>query len=138
MQLQMSQIASNAHQPRHLKRDQIEELLALVEFLPPSERILIEQVLDEGMSLARIAKRYQRSTRQLQRQATTIIKRLSNHMFRFVALHMSTLPVETRTTAKYVVLYGLSLREASESTGTSLHRIRGHMNTVHATARLLA
>lgn len=138
MHLRMSHIAANAHHPRQLKRAQIEEILALAEYLPPRERVLIEHVLDKGVPLARIAKLYQRSSRQLQRQAESIIKRLSKRMFRFVALHMSMLPAETRSTARHVVLYGLSLRQTSITMETSIHHVRMHMNVVHAAARLLA
>ena len=138
MQPLMSQIPENVHHPRQLKRAQIEQLLALAEYLLPRERVLVEHVLDKGMPLARIAKLYQRSARKLQRQAMSIIKRLSTHMYRFVALQMATLPTETRTTARHVVLYGLSMRQTSITTGISLHQVRKHMNTVHCTARLLS
>jgi len=121
-----------------MKRGQVEELLALTAYLPPSDRILMEHVLDTGQSISRIAQLYQRPPRQLQRQANAITKRLSNKLFRFVALHMNLLPAETRPTAKYVVLHGLSMRQTARTIGTTLHHVRQHMNTVQAAARLLA
>ena len=134
----LSQIAENAHRPRQLKRNQIEELLALADYLPAKDRILIEHVLGQGMPIARVAQLYQRPSRQLQRRTASIIKRLSNKLFKFVALHLNVLPPETRTTAKYVVLHGLSLRETARTTGKSLHQVRQHMSTVQAAARILA
>lgn len=137
MQQQMSQIPANAHHPRHLKRAQIQQLLALAEFLPPADRVLIDHVLGKGMPLPRLAKLYQRSNRQLRRQVEKIIKRLSNHMFRFFALQMNSLPAETRPTAKCIVLHGLTVREASETIGISEYLVRKHINTIRVAARLL-
>jgi len=138
MPSQLGQIPSNAHYSRQFKRSRIEELLALAEYLPPKDRVLIEHVLGKGMPVSRIAKLYQRSPRQLYRQANVIIKRMSDKMFRFVAIHMNTLPLETRPTAKYVILHGLRQRQTAEITGTTLHHVRKHMNTIQATARLLS
>lgn len=129
-------ISTRAHAVRQLKRRQIEELLALAEYLPGPDRVLIEHILGKGMPVARIARLYQRPPRLLRRRAETIIKRMSNKLFRFVALRADTLPPETRLTAKYVVLHGMSLRQAAEESGRTLHHVRKHMNTVHATARL--
>ncbi len=138
MSANLSQISTTAHAQRQLKRKQVQELLALADYLPDKDRVLIEHVLGKGMPVARVAKLYQRPPRQLQRQATNVIKRMSDQLFKFVALHMNTLPAETRTTARYVVLQGKSLRETARSTNTSLHYVRRHMDIVHATARLLA
>ena len=138
MPSKLGQIANDAHDYRQIKRNQIEELLALAEYLPPKDRVLIEHVLGKGTSVSRIAKLYQRPARQLHRQANVIIKRMSNKMFRFIAIHMSTLPIETRPIAKYVILHGLSMRQTAEITGTTLHHVRKHMNTIQATARLLS
>jgi DNA-directed RNA polymerase specialized sigma24 family protein len=138
MRQQMSQIPEHAHDHRQLKRGHIEYLLALTEFLPPKDRVLAEHVLSQGNRLTTIATLYQRPPRQLQRRAATIIKRISTNMFQFVALQMNTLPAETRATAKYIVLHGLSQRQTSQTIGITIHRVRLHMNTVHATARLLA
>ena len=129
-------LSTRAHDPRQLKRRQVDELVALAEYLPPHDRVLIEHILGKGMPVARIAKLYQRPPRLLRRRAETIIKRMSNKLFRFVAIQNDTLPVETRLTAKYVVLHGMSLRQAAQESGRTLHHVRQHMNTVHATARL--
>lgn len=132
----VNNLSTRAHAFRQLNRRQVDELLALADYLPQPDRVLLEHVLGRGMPVARIAKLYQRPPRHLQRRATTIIKRLSNKLFKFVAIRTDTLPAEARLTAKYVVLHGKSLRATSRATGQSLHRIRQHMNTVHATARL--
>lgn len=138
MAARLSQVASTAHSRRQIKRAQIDELLALAEFLPRGERLLIEQVLGQGTPVSTLARLYQRPTRQLQRQVVSVVKRMSNKLFKFVALQMHTLPAESRTVARNVVLHGLSLRQTARKTGYSLHHVRNHMNTVHATARLLA
>lgn len=129
-------ISTRAHAVRQLNRRQVDELIALADYLPAADRVLVEHILGKGMPIARIARLYQRPPRQLRRRAASIIKRMSNKLFRFVALRMDTLPAETRLTAKYVVLHGMSLRQAAEASGCTLHRVRQHMHTVHATARL--
>lgn len=137
MSHKIQQIASDAHDYRHDQRCRAEQYLALAEYLPPRDRVLIEHILGKGMPVAKIAALYQRPARQLHRQANVILKRMSNKMFRFVAIHMNTLPLETRPTAKYAILHGRSLRQTAELTGTTLHHVRRHMNTIQATARLL-
>ncbi|MEZ6194057.1 MAG: hypothetical protein R3C45_22650 [Phycisphaerales bacterium] len=129
-------LSTHAHDTRQLNRRQVEQLIALADYLPPTDRVLIEHILGKGMPVARIAKLYQRPPRLLRRQAQAIIKRMSNKLFRFVAVQQETLPAEVRLTAKYVVLHGMSLRQAAQESGRTLHHVRQHMNTVHATARL--
>ena len=60
MQHQISQISSFAHDHRQQRRRQVEDLLTLAEYLPPKDRVLIEHVLGQGLSVTRIAKLYQR------------------------------------------------------------------------------
>jgi hypothetical protein len=136
MQHRLSNLSTLAHQHRQIKRQQIDDLLALSAYLPRTDRVLIEQVLGGNLPIAQIAKLYQRPSRHLQRQASSIIKRLSNKMFKFVAIQMCTLPLEVRPTAKYVVLHGMSMRKTAQTSGLTLHRVRQNMNTVQATARL--
>ncbi len=131
-------LCTRAHDTRQRKRRQVQELIALAEYLPAPDRVLIEHILGNGVPVAKIAKLYQRPPRLLRRRAETIIKRMSNKLFRFVALRHDTLPPEARLTAKYVVLHGMSLRQAAQASGRTLHHIRQHMNSVHATARLFS
>lgn len=119
-----------------LKRQHMDELLALAEYLPKTDRVLIEQVLQSGLSISQIAKLSQTPARHLQRRSVSILKRLSNKLFIFVAIRIETLPTETRQTAKLVVIHGLSMRKSSKVSGLSLHTVRQHMNIVHATARM--
>ncbi len=136
MQHGLYNLSTRAHQHRQIKRRQIDDLLALAEYLPQAERVLIEQILRDDLPIAQIAKLYRLPPRHLQRQALSIIKRLSNKLFRFVAIQMNTLPLEVRPTAKYVILHGMSMRKTARVSGLSLHRVRQNMNTVQATARL--
>jgi len=136
MQHRLCNLSTLAHQHRQIKRRQIDDLLALAEFLPEPEKVLIEQVLGEDLPIAQIASLYRLPPRHLQRKVMSIIKRLSNKQFKFVAIQMSTLPLEVRATAKYVVLHGMSMRKTAQVSGQTLHRVRQNMNTVQATARL--
>jgi len=134
----MSNLSTLAHQHRQIKRRQIDELLALAEYLPKADQALIEQVLRGNLRIAQIARLYRMPPRHLQRKAESIIKRLSNKLFKFVAIQMNTLPVEVRPTARCVVLNGMSMRKTAQVSGITLHRVRQNMNTVQATARLFA
>ena len=132
----LNNLSDQAHLLRQSKRAQIDELRALAEHLPKDDRLLIEQVLDGHMPISHLARMYQQPPRYLQRRAQSILKRLSNKYFRFVALQINTLPHEVRSTARHVILNGQSMRKTAQTSGLTLHRIRNHMNTVHATARL--
>jgi len=134
----MGNLSILAHQHRQIKRRQIDDLLALAEYLPKADRVLIQQVLRGDLPIAQITRLYRMPPRHLQRKAASIIKRLSSKMFKFVAIQMDTLPVEVRPTARYVVLNGMSMRKTAEVSGMTLHRVRQNMNTVQATARLFA
>ena len=132
----LNNLSALAHDHRQIKRQQIDDLLSLAAYLPSTDRVLIEHVLIGDVPITQIAKLYQRPSRHLQRRASTIIKRLSNKLFKFVAIQMDTLPLDVRLTAKYVVLDGLSMRRTAQTSGLTLHRVRQNMNTVQATARL--
>ncbi len=136
MQHKVNHLAADAHAHRQAKRRQIDELLVLAEYLPQADKILVEQVLTGETPIAQIAKLYQRPTRHLKRKAQSIIKRLSDKHFKFVAIQMDTLPLDVRDTAKLVVIQGISMRKVAQTTGMTLHRVRQNMNTVRATARL--
>ncbi len=136
MQHQLSNLSTLAHHRRHIQRQQVDDLLALAEYLPKPDKIFIHQVLSGDLKIAQLARLYQRPPRHLQRKASSIIKRLSNKTFKFVAIQMESLPLNVRTTAKYVVLDGLSMRKASQVSGISLYRVRQDMNTVQVTARV--
>ena len=136
MQHSLNNLSDKAHALRQNKRAQVDELRARAEYLPKDDRLLIEQVLAGNMPIAHLARMYQQPPRYLQRRAQSILKRLSHKYFKFVALQMNTLPREVRSTAKLVILYGQSMRKTAETSGLSLHKVRNHMNTVRATARL--
>ncbi len=113
MHHRLSNLSTLAHQHRQAKRRQIDELLALAEYLPKADKALIEQVLRGDLPIAQIARLYRMPPRHLQRKAASILKRLSNSLFKFVAIQMNTLPVEVRPTARYVVLNGMSMRKTA-------------------------
>lgn len=132
----MNNLSDQAHTLRQDRRRQADEIRALAEYLPTDDRLLIEQVLDGNLPIAQLARLYRQPPRNMQRRAQSIIKRLSDKHFRFVALHMNTLPPEVRVTAKHVILNGQSMRKTADISGQTLHTVREHMSTVRATARL--
>jgi len=136
MQHALNNLSDQAHTLRQSRRSHIDELRTFTEHLPRDDKMLIEQVLDGQLPMTQLARLYRQPARQLQRRAQSIIKRLSDKHFRFVALQMNTLPPEVRNTARHVILHGRSMRKAAEISGQSLHMVRQNMNTVRATARL--
>lgn len=138
MTSRLQNLPAGIHQHRHLKRRQVDEILALAPYLSQADRTLIEQVIGQGVPVTRVARLFQRPSRQLGRRLESTLKRMSTKLFKYVALQMDTLPCETRNTARSVVLHGQSLRETARTSDMSLYQVRNHMNTIRATARLLA
>jgi DNA-directed RNA polymerase specialized sigma24 family protein len=136
VQHRIDRIATTAHQYRQAQRLQINQMLILAEHLPETDRILMEQFLGQGHPVAHLARLFGVPVRQMHRRVNSITKRLSKKLFKDVSTQFDLLPREARPIARLVVFHGLSMRKAAKTSGMTLHQIRKHMNTVHATARL--
>jgi len=136
MHHRVDHISTSAHEYRQSQRRQVSQMLQLAEHLPDTDRLLIEQFLGQGRPVSHLAKLSGIPIRQMHRRVNSITKRLSKKLFRAVSLQLELLPREARTTAKLVVLHGMSMRKAAETTGLTLHQVRKHMNSIRATARL--
>jgi len=136
MQHRVNHIPTTAHQHRQTHRRQVSEMLMYSEYLPESDRLIIEQFLGQGRSVAHLAKLSSVPVRQMHRRVNSITNRLSKKLFRAVSVQFDLLPKEDRPIAKLVVIQGMSMRGAAKTTGLTLHQIRKHMNSVRATARL--
>ncbi|MEE9211198.1 MAG: hypothetical protein V3U29_00925 [Phycisphaeraceae bacterium] len=130
-------IATHAAAERcHRRRDEIEHLLSLAQYLDEPDRLLIHQAYRHGVPMADLARLAGKSPRAVQARLIRLFKLIRQPLFGFVVLHGDLLPPPTRRVAHLVVLHGHSLRRTADMTGQSLHRVRQHMRTVCVLARL--
>ena len=131
----LQSVPNKVNQRRHIRRTNAARVLRLARKLPAPERLLIEQVYRHGLPVAEVARLTAKPTRSLQRRVANLIQRIRQPLYQFVASRGELLPREVRSTAKYSVLAGLSLRQTSIMTGLSLHRVRQHMNVIEILSR---
>lgn len=124
MRLREERVSAAAVQRRLGQRQQAEFVLAMAEYLPDEERLLIEQVYRDGRPVSELARMSRRSPRQLQRQVRNAVNRLSQRDFQYVVTHEALLPREMRAVARRRCLENRSLRETARVTGQSLHQVR--------------
>jgi len=117
-------------------RDKTERRLGLAEHLPDADRIMLEQVLGQGISMAELARLTGRKPDEIRRRVARLIKHVEQPIYRFLILHAELLDGPTRRTAERVIFGVRSLRAAADELGISLHQVRQHMRTVMALARL--
>lgn len=121
---------------RITRRAQTERLIDLASHLCTQDRVLIEQVYRYGIPAGDIAQLTGESPRSVRRRLTRVLGRLTSPLYGFLVMHRDVLPGPVRRTAELVVFKGYTLRGAAGETGTTLHRVRRDMCSVHAIARL--
>jgi len=98
--------------------------------LPPAERILVETVYREGASAKAVALLRGDSPRKVRRQLKTILQRMLEAKFVFVARERDRWPRQRERVATACVLHGCSLRQSAQRLDVSLHTVRRHMQAV--------
>ena len=134
MTRQLSNIDHAARRGRHVGRHHAETILSLAQHLTQEDRLLIEQVYRHGVPAAHLAKLAGTPSRVMHRRIASLVRRMRDPLFRYVAGHLELLPQDTRATARRVVLQGQSLRQSAKQTGLSLHHTRKHLQTVRVMA----
>lgn len=141
----------------HLPRPQAERLLALADFLPAADAILLREVLSGGRTLAHLARMLKANRHTLRTRIARLIARASSPEFAFVVArrigltpargtHARTAPHKLRwpddwsepmrITAQLCILDGLSLRDAAAHSGVSYHTLRRHQATLRELGRM--
>lgn len=120
---------------RSHRRNAIEKLLDRAKYLNETDRALIDQVYRYGSSISSVARISGQRAANLRRQMAKLLKRVNSPLFAFMIVHGDLLPVKVQRTAKLVVLKGYSQRRAADVSGQTLHRVRRHMEVLHALAR---
>ena len=132
---QMATIDAVCDLRRRKRREQVERLLERSSLLPPGERSLVEAVYRDGRSVTELAraasvKGAPRDPRRLSRKLRRAVRRMLSDEFVYVARHREQWPASRRRVATATCLHGLSMREASEQLGMSLHSVRRHHQAV--------
>lgn len=115
---------------RRKRREQVERLLERAAWLPAGERELVETVYRDGRSVAELARAAGTDPRRLSRRLRQAVRRMLSDEFAYVARHRERWPASRRRVATATCLHGLSMREASETLGMSLHTVRRHHQAV--------
>ena len=121
---------------RSHRRNYIERLLDRAKYLDESDHALIAQVYQYGSSISGIARVSGQSASNLRRHVARLLKRMNSPLFTFMMAHGDLLPGPTRKIATLVVLKGCSQRRAASLSGQTLHRVRKHLQTLRALARV--
>lgn len=143
--------------PTRLSRPEAERILALADFLPPADALLLRELLDRGRSIAHIARLQGLPRHRLRTRINRLIARVSDPTFAFVALRRlgpigqrslrtRTLaaaprwpdewPEPLRITAQLCILDGCSCRDAAIRSGISGHTLRRQLTTLREMGRL--
>ena len=113
-------------------RDEADRILALAVHLRRRERALVEHVYNHGRSIADLARVSGVPRRTLQHRQQRALRRLNSRTFRYVAVHLDTLPRPLQGIARCAVLEGRSLRDTARKTGRTLHDVRQSSIRLHA------
>jgi len=122
---------------RGVRRDFAERLVERAKHLAEPDRYLIEGVFRDGRSIAELSAMWGehpergRSPKALRRRLHRLVERLNSPRYLFVAEYRDRWAPTRRRVATACVLHGMSLREAAEALGTSLHTVRRHFDAVN-------
>ena len=123
---------------RGFRREVAEVLVERAELLPEPDRRLIEGVFRDGRSIREVAAVWGdppgpgRDERTLRRRLHRLVRRLYSPEFLVVAQLRERWAPARRRVATACVLHGLSLREAAEALGMSMHTVRRQLDAVSA------
>lgn len=135
--IQAASIATvDGFESRRVHRDWAERLVDRSAHLPSRDRVLIEQVYGNGVSMTDVARLTGEPARRVQRRVSALVRRVESPLYKFMIVHGESLDQPIRRTAQCVVFEGMSLRAAARVCGVSLHRVRQRIQFVRALARV--
>ena len=111
-------------EPRLMNRDRIERILRLAELLEPRDRLLLEAVLDRGLSTSEVASLTDRSSSWVRRQVHRLMQRLESPHVIWILREANNWPPLRGRIARARFIAGLSQRQTARCLGVSLHRVR--------------
>ncbi len=113
-------------------REEVEAVLALAEHVSPEERSLLRAVFESGLPVGEMARVRGCSARTLRREVRALVRRVMDPRFVFVLSRRDLWGPSRRRVASACVVQGLTMREAAQVAGMSLHAVRRHMGAVEA------
>jgi hypothetical protein len=108
------------------------QLAPRIGFLPPADRILLEQVYIQGWPVARVAALTGEPPRKVRRRAKRLATRALKPVFLEVALHSDGWPRDMRAVGAAVFIRGLSIRAAAAELSLSYGSATLHARTIRA------
>lgn len=127
-------VSESSVELRRHRRAYIEQILDRAVHLGESDRILIQQVYEFGLSMTDVARLRKEKLKSVQRSVSRLLVRMNSELYLFVLSHLDVLPESIRRAADLVVLQGYSLRRAADMSQQSLHHMREQMRSLHALA----
>jgi len=134
----MEKVKNSGRPDRRQRRADLEQVLTLSAHLAPEERVLIDQIYREGLSIANVARLRGRPASTVRTQVQGLIRRIHSPAFWYVVSHGDLLPKPTRTVGQMVICQGMSQRAAAIRMRMSLHAVRKHVQTIQALVSLHA
>ncbi len=108
------------------------QLTRRAHWLDPEDRELILAMFDRGQSAASIASISRCSPRLVRRRIKQLVQRLNDPRVAYVVAHHRGWPKARSRVARSLYIRGLSMREASEALGLTLHCVRKHRDAIEA------
>jgi DNA-directed RNA polymerase specialized sigma24 family protein len=125
----VSPSGSPSVQPRQT-RGTVERLLDLADYLAAPDRALLRGIYDRGMTPAELAQVLGRRPRGIRGRVQRLVERIGSPRFTFIVRNSSRWPKSRRRIAEMVFLQGRSQREAAETLGLGLHRVRREVDRI--------
>jgi DNA-directed RNA polymerase specialized sigma24 family protein len=120
---------SPAAEPRQL-RDAAERILDLADHLAAPDRALLRGIYDRGMTAADLARVLGRRPRGVRRRVQRLVQRIGSPRFMFIVRNRRRWPKVRRSIAEMVFLQGRSQRDAAETLGLGVHRVRREVDRI--------
>ena len=125
----VSPSGSQAAEPRQM-RGAVERMLDLAEHLPASDRALLRGIYDRGMTAAELARMLGLRPRGVRARIQRLVERIGSPRFAFIVRNRGRWPRVRRCIAEMVFLQGRSQREAAETLGLGVHRVRREVDRI--------
>jgi hypothetical protein len=112
-----------------------QKIASRTEFLPASERVLLEQVFIQGAPITRIAALAGADARSIRRRAKRLAARALSAAFYEVAMHSAGWTDEMKAVGEAVFIRGMSARAASRALGLPYRVAAFHAATIRTLAK---
>ncbi len=106
------------------RRELVERMLNLAELLGPSDKALVQAVLDRGISVSQFARAFGRRPRTVRKRLHRLVDHVGSDRFQFIVHHRRRWPTRRRQVADLVFLRGVTQQEAARRLSITIHQLR--------------